>query len=158
MRQLQQQLTEEVNKGKALREQLQKMASCTRFQNLQSSDTEKNGRKLAAQPQNASEVRLSDDLARSPARTDAFDFLRALELTRRVSKLVAEELLSDPNLMLPAARESGQATTLGFLYDDTTRIISEVLDWGPASNSKRVCKGDFIVSIDGKVLQKGKET
>lgn len=157
MRQLQQQLTEEVNKGKALREQLQKMASCTRFQDLQSSDTEKNGRKLAAQPHNASEV-LCDDLARSPARTDAFDFIRALELTRRVSKLVAEELLSDPNLMLPAARESGQATTLGFLYDDTTRIISKVLDWGPASKSKRVCKGDFIVSIDGKVLRKGKET
>ena len=155
MRQLQQQLTEEVNQGKALREQLQKMQSCTRF--LQSSDTEKNGQELAAQPQNAPEV-LSDDLARSPARTDAFDFIRALELTRLAQQLVAEELLSDPNLMLPAARESGQATTLGFLYDDTTRIISKVLDWGPASNSKRVCKGDFIVSIDGKVLRKGKET
>lgn len=87
-----------------------------------------------------------------------FDVRRAIELTRLAQQLVAEELLSDPNLMLPAARESGQATTLGFLYDDTTRIISKVLDWGPASNSKRVCKGDFIVSIDGKVLRKGKET
>ena len=87
-----------------------------------------------------------------------FDVRRAVELTRLAQQLVAEELLSDPNLMLPAARESGQATTLGFLYDDTTRIISKVLDWGPASNSKRVCKGDFIVSIDGKVLRKGKET
>jgi hypothetical protein len=53
------------------------------------------------------------------------------------------------------ASGSGRATTIGIMYDEKTHIISNLLVGGPASSSKKIFKGDTIVSIDGNDVLNG---
>ena len=78
---------------------------------------------------------------------------RAIELTHLAADLVAKEQLCDHKLvgqrdMETAARSS--LTTIGLMYDEPSKIISNVLVAGPAFNSKKVFKGDTLVTIDGQ--------
>ena len=84
-----------------------------------------------------------------------FDVRRAVELTKLAKELVAKEHLSDHKSILRVNRESDHVTTLGIMFDQKTRIISNMLVGGPASNSKNIFKGDTIVSIDGNDLPDG---
>jgi len=87
--------------------------------------------------------------------TTTFDVRRAVELTKLAKELVAKEHLSDHKSILRVNRESDHVTTLGIMFDQKTRIISNMLVGGPASNSKNIFKGDTIVSIDGNDLPDG---
>ena len=84
-----------------------------------------------------------------------FDVRRAIELTRLAQQLVAKEHLCDHKSILPVNSELDHVTTLGIMFDHKTRMISNILVGGPASNSKNIFKGDVIVSIDGNDLPDG---
>jgi len=76
-----------------------------------------------------------------------FDVGRALELALLSKKLVAKEHLCDHKAVV--AVTAANVTTVGITFDDKTAVISNVLVGGPAFNSKKIFKGDRIVSIDG---------
>jgi chromosome segregation ATPase len=81
-----------------------------------------------------------------------FDLDRAVQLVTLAKELVAKEhwcdhsqaVLDTDNTAAPIKNQ----TTVGIAFDGKTCVIENVLVGGPAFNSKKVFKGDKIVSID----------
>jgi hypothetical protein len=69
------------------------------------------------------------------------------ELIRLTKDLIGTELMCSHAVV--GSPTKGNATTIGIMFDDKTYIIENTLVGGPAFNSKKVFKGDIIVSVDG---------
>ena len=81
-----------------------------------------------------------------------FDLERAIQLTTLSKELVAKEhWIAHEHIQEHTDHTAApikNRTTVGIAVDDKTCVITNVLVGGPAFNSKRVFKGDKIVSID----------
>jgi predicted nucleic acid-binding Zn-ribbon protein len=81
-----------------------------------------------------------------------FDLERAIQLTTLSKELVAKEhWIAHAHVKEHTKHTSvpiKNRTTVGIAFDDRTCVITNVLVGGPAFNSKKVFKGDKIVSVD----------
>jgi C-terminal processing protease CtpA/Prc len=81
-----------------------------------------------------------------------FDLERAIQLTTLSKELVAKEhWIAHEHIQEHTDHTAApikNRTTVGIAFDDKTCVIANVLVGGPAFKSKRVFKGDKIVSID----------
>jgi predicted nucleic acid-binding Zn-ribbon protein len=81
-----------------------------------------------------------------------FDLERAIQLTTLSKELVAKEhWIAHEHVKEHTEHTAApikNRTTVGIAFDDRTCVITNVLVGGPAFNSKKVFKGDKIVSVD----------
>jgi C-terminal processing protease CtpA/Prc len=81
-----------------------------------------------------------------------FDLERAIQLTTLCKELVAKEHWVAHEQVQEHTEHTAapikNRTTVGIAFDDRTCVITNVLVGGAAFNSKKVFKGDKIVSID----------
>ena len=113
------------------------------------------GLPLSRRKEGTGKAVVMSDQDRASLIASTFDVRRAIELIHLAQEIIAKEHLCDHKSILPADSASGHATTIGIMYDEKTHIISNLLVGGPASNSKKIFKGDAIVSIDGNDVLNG---
>ena len=134
------------------------------------------GLPLSRRKEGTGKAVVMSDQDRASLIASTFDVRRAIELIHLAQEIIAKEHLCDHKSILPAnnasmspdswpfvnmpggdkrASGSGHATTIGIMYDERTHIILNLLVGGPASNSKKIFKGDAIVSIDGNDVLNG---